>query len=124
MANRWTIGFRPYWAAAQEHDLSGRAAHLHRDAAARAGDSFLGQSLAAALGRAPVVRHAQHGLGDWQRRRIAINLRVGTQAEHSWLPFWVKRLDEHAESIASALPCSGQAEQYVQVVGTSEHRNG
>ena len=33
------------------------------------------------------------------------DLRLGClEAGHSWLPFWVKRLDEHAESIASALP--------------------
>ena len=32
-------------------------------------------------------------------------LRIGTlEAGHSWLPFWMARLDEHAHSIASALP--------------------
>ena len=33
------------------------------------------------------------------------NLRVAMlEAGHGWLPFWVKRLDEHAETIAAALP--------------------
>ena len=32
-------------------------------------------------------------------------LRIGTlEAGHGWLPFWMARLDEHARSIASALP--------------------
>ena len=32
-------------------------------------------------------------------------LRVGTlEAGHGWLPFWVRRLDEHAETIKAALP--------------------
>jgi hypothetical protein len=31
-------------------------------------------------------------------------LRIGTlEAGHSWLPFWMARLDEHAHSIAAAL---------------------
>src|SRR4029453_9565079 len=46
-----------------------RAAHLHRDAAVRAGRSgHLGQPLAPALCRASLVRHAQHGGADRQRR--------------------------------------------------------
>jgi hypothetical protein len=33
------------------------------------------------------------------------DLRVGVlEAGHGWLPFWVKRLDEHQISIPSALP--------------------
>jgi len=33
------------------------------------------------------------------------NLRVGTlEAGHGWLPFWMKRLDEHYETIRAALP--------------------
>ena len=32
-------------------------------------------------------------------------LRIGTlEAGHGWLPFWIKRLDEHAETIKAALP--------------------
>lgn len=32
-------------------------------------------------------------------------LRVGTlEAGHGWLPFWMKRLDEHAQTIRAALP--------------------
>jgi len=33
------------------------------------------------------------------------DLRLGVlEAGHGWLPFWAKRLDEHAESVARALP--------------------
>jgi predicted TIM-barrel fold metal-dependent hydrolase len=33
------------------------------------------------------------------------NLRLGVlEAGHGWLPFWAKRLDEHAGSVARALP--------------------
>ena len=33
------------------------------------------------------------------------SLRVGTlEAGHGWLPFWIARLDEHAETIKAALP--------------------
>ena len=36
-------------------------------------------------------------------------LRVATlEAGHGWLPFWIKRLDEHAETIKSALPALKQ----------------
>ena len=40
-------------------------------------------------------------------------LRVGTlEAGHGWLPFWMARLDEHAETIKAALPeLSSQAER-------------
>jgi hypothetical protein len=32
-------------------------------------------------------------------------LRVGTlEAGHGWLPFWMARIDEHAETIKAALP--------------------
>jgi predicted TIM-barrel fold metal-dependent hydrolase len=32
-------------------------------------------------------------------------LRIGTlEAGHGWLPFWMTRLDEHAETIKAALP--------------------
>jgi uncharacterized protein len=33
------------------------------------------------------------------------SLRLGVlEAGHGWLPFWAKRLDEHAQSVARALP--------------------
>src|SRR5207248_497529 len=36
-------------------------------------------------------------------------LRVGTlEAGHGWLPFWMARLDEHAETIKAALPELGR----------------
>ena len=32
-------------------------------------------------------------------------LRIGTlEAGHGWLPFWMMRIDEHAETIKAALP--------------------
>src|SRR2546427_2622872 len=32
-------------------------------------------------------------------------LRVATlEAGHGWLPFWMSRIDEHAETIAAAIP--------------------
>ena len=35
-------------------------------------------------------------------------LRIGTlEAGHGWLPFWMARIDEHAETIAAALPKLG-----------------
>jgi predicted TIM-barrel fold metal-dependent hydrolase len=43
------------------------------------------------------------------------SLRVGTlEAGHGWLPFWMARLDEHAETIKAALPpLSGKPSEYV-----------
>jgi predicted TIM-barrel fold metal-dependent hydrolase len=36
-------------------------------------------------------------------------LRIGTlEAGHGWLPFWIARIDEHAETIAAALPKLGR----------------
>jgi predicted TIM-barrel fold metal-dependent hydrolase len=33
------------------------------------------------------------------------SLRIATlEAGHGWLPFWIKRLDEHVETIKAALP--------------------
>jgi predicted TIM-barrel fold metal-dependent hydrolase len=37
------------------------------------------------------------------------SLRIGTlEAGHGWLPFWIARLDEHAETIKAALPALKQ----------------
>ena len=43
------------------------------------------------------------------------SLRVGTlEAGHGWLPFWMARLDEHAETIKTALPeLAGKPSEYV-----------
>jgi len=42
------------------------------------------------------------GSGVMDRHR---DLRIGTlEAGHGWLPFWTARIDEHAETIAAALP--------------------
>ena len=42
-------------------------------------------------------------------------LRIGTlEAGHGWLPFWMARLDEHAEMIKAALPeLAGRPSEYV-----------
>jgi predicted TIM-barrel fold metal-dependent hydrolase len=54
------------------------------------------------------------------------SLRIGTlEAGHGWLPFWMTRLDEHAETIKAALPklklrpseyvCSGRYFQSIEI---------
>ena len=49
------------------------------------------RNMAAMIGGGVMDRHA--------------SLRVATlEAGHGWLPFWIKRLDEHAETIKAALP--------------------
>ncbi len=97
----------PYWAAAQDHDLSvvlhtftvmppyapggldtWENLWLQRSAA----HPWCGmRNMASLLGSGAMDRYPK--------------LRVGTlEAGHSWLPFWMARLDEHAHSIAAALP--------------------
>src|SRR3954467_3599564 len=97
----------PVWAAAQEHDL---AVVLHTFTV--------------------MPPYAPGGLDTWENlwlQRSAAHpwcgmrnmasligsgvmdrypaIRIGTlEAGHGWLPFWVKRLDEHAETIRAALP--------------------
>src|SRR5215204_1459599 len=110
--------FEPYWAAAQDANLS-VVLHtftvmppyapggldtwdnlwLQRSAA----HPWCGMSNMASL------------LGSGMMDRYP-NLRLGVlEAGHGWLPFWVNRLDEHAESIAEALPELGQKpSEYVQ----------
>ena len=54
------------------------------------------------------------------------SLRVGTlEAGHGWLPFWMARLDEHAETIKAALPAAGAkpSEYVMQRPLFPEHRN-
>jgi predicted TIM-barrel fold metal-dependent hydrolase len=42
-------------------------------------------------------------------------LRIGTlEAGHGWLPFWMKRIDEHAETIRAAIALlNGKPSEYV-----------
>jgi predicted TIM-barrel fold metal-dependent hydrolase len=42
-------------------------------------------------------------------------LRIGTlEAGHGWLPFWMRRIDEHAETIRAAIaPLKGKPSEYV-----------
>jgi predicted TIM-barrel fold metal-dependent hydrolase len=97
----------PFWAAAQHHDL---AVVLHTFTV--------------------MPPYAPGGLDTWEnlwlqrsaahpwcgmRNMAALigsglldrypDLRLGVlEAGHGWLPFWAKRLDEHAQSVAGALP--------------------
>ncbi|MDH3604329.1 MAG: amidohydrolase, partial [Candidatus Tectomicrobia bacterium] len=61
------------------------------------------------------MRNMASLLGNGVMDRYA-TLRIGTlEAGHSWLPFWMARLDEHAHSIAAALPPLKQLpSEYVQ----------
>ena len=97
----------PFWAAAQEYDLSvvlhtftvmppyapggldtWENLWLQRSAA----HPWCGmRNMAALIGSGVMDRYPR--------------LRLGTlEAGHSWLPFWMARLDEHAHSISAALP--------------------
>jgi predicted TIM-barrel fold metal-dependent hydrolase len=109
--------FEPIWAAAAEHDL---AVVLHTFTV--------------------MPPYAPGGLDNWENlflQRSAAHpwcgmrnmaaligsgvmdrypaLRVGTlEAGHGWLPFWMKRLDEHAETIRTALaPLKMKPSEYV-----------
>ena len=66
----------------------------------------MGQPVVAALGRASLVRHAQHGGAhrQWGDGPLSPAADWDAGGGHSWLPFWMARLDEHAHSIAAALP--------------------
>ena len=97
----------PYWAAAQAHDL---AVVLHTFTVmppyAPGGldtwDNLWLQRSAAHpwCGMRNMAALIGSGVMDRYPR-----LRIGTlEAGHSWLPFWMARLDEHARSIAAALP--------------------
>ena len=97
----------PYWAAAQHHDLSvvlhtftvmppyapggldtWENLWLQRSAA----HPWCGmRNMASLIGAGVLDRYP--------------DLRLGVlEAGHGWLPFWAKRLDEHAQSVARALP--------------------
>ena len=97
----------PYWAAAQHHDLSvvlhtftvmppyapggldtWENLWLQRSAA----HPWCGmRNMASLIGAGVLDRYP--------------SLRLGVlEAGHGWLPFWAKRLDEHAQSVARALP--------------------
>jgi predicted TIM-barrel fold metal-dependent hydrolase len=97
----------PVWAAAQDHDL---AVVLHTFTVmppyAPGGldtwDNLWLQRSAAHpwCGMRNMAALIGSGVMDRYPR-----LRLGTlEAGHSWLPFWMARLDEHAHSIAAALP--------------------
>jgi predicted TIM-barrel fold metal-dependent hydrolase len=97
----------PFWAAAQEHDL---AVVLHTFTVmppyAPGGldtwDNLWLQRSAAHpwCGMRNMAALIGNGIMDRYPR-----LRLGTlEAGHGWLPFWMARLDEHAQSIQAALP--------------------
>jgi predicted TIM-barrel fold metal-dependent hydrolase len=130
--SRWAWGILPYapygtpldhpdlepvWAAAQEHDLSvtlhtftvmppyapggldtWENLFLQRSAA----HPWCGmRNMAALIGAGVMDRYPK--------------LRIGTlEAGHGWLPFWMKRIDEHAETIRAAIaPLKGKPSEYV-----------
>ncbi len=97
----------PIWAEAQEHDL---AVTLHTFTVmppyAPGGldtwDNLFVQRSAAHpwCGMRNMAALLGSGIMDRYPR-----IRVGTlEAGHGWLPFWMKRLDEHAETIKAGLP--------------------
>jgi predicted TIM-barrel fold metal-dependent hydrolase len=130
--SRWAWGILPYapygtpldhpdlepvWAAAQEHDL---AVTLHTFTVmppyAPGGldtwdNLFLQRSAAHPwCGMRNMAALIGAGLMDRYPR-----LRIGTlEAGHGWLPFWMKRIDEHAETIRAAIaPLKGKPSEYV-----------
>jgi predicted TIM-barrel fold metal-dependent hydrolase len=97
----------PYWAAAQEYDL---AVVLHTNTwmppYAPGGldtwdNAFLQRAAAHSwCGQRNMADLIAAGLFDRYPE-----LRIATlEAGHGWLPFWAKRLDEHAEHYAGSLP--------------------
>jgi len=83
-------------------------AYLYGNAALCAGRAgHLGESLAAARSAAHPwcgMRNMASLIGSGVMDRYP-SLRIGTlEAGHSWLPFWMARIDEHAETIKAALP--------------------
>ena len=97
----------PIWAAAAEHDL---AVVLHTFTvmppyAPGGGDTwenlFLQRSAAHPWCG---MRNMAALIGSGVMDRYP-SLRVGTlEAGHGWLPFWMARIDEHAETVKAALP--------------------
>src|SRR5271168_5388472 len=97
----------PIWAAAAEHDLS---VVLHTFTVmppyAPGGEDtwdnlFLQRSAAHPWCG---MRNMAALIGSGVMDRYP-NLRIATlEAGHGWLPFWIARLDEHAETIKAALP--------------------
>ena len=97
----------PIWAAAAEHDLSVllhtfTAAPPYAPGGLDTWDNLWLQRSAAHPWCG--MRNMASIIGSGVMDRYP-DLRVGLlEAGHGWLPFWVKRLDEHAHSIAAALP--------------------
>jgi predicted TIM-barrel fold metal-dependent hydrolase len=110
-------GIEPLWAAAAEYDL---AVVLHTFTVMppyapggedtwdnlwlqrSAAHPWCGmRNMAALIGSGVMDRHP--------------TLRVGTlEAGHGWLPFWMARIDEHAETVRAALPdLKGKPSEYV-----------
>jgi predicted TIM-barrel fold metal-dependent hydrolase len=110
-------GLEPVWAAAQEYDL---AVALHTFTVmppyAPGGldtwdNLFLQRSAAHPwCGMRNMAALIGAGVMDRYPR-----LRIATlEAGHGWLPFWMARIDEHAETIRAALaPLQGKPSEYV-----------
>ncbi|PKB83431.1 MAG: hypothetical protein BZY88_01950 [SAR202 cluster bacterium Io17-Chloro-G9] len=97
----------PIWAAAAEHDLSVvlhtfTVAPPYAPGGLDTWDNLWLQRSAAHPWCG--MRNMASIIGSGAMDRYP-DLRVGVlEAGHGWLPFWIKRLDEHAHSIAAALP--------------------
>lgn len=97
----------PIWAAAAEHDLSivlhtFTAAPPYAPGGLDTWDNLWLQRSAAHPWCG--MRNMASVIGSGVMDRYP-DLRVGVlEAGHGWLPFWIKRLDEHTTSIAAALP--------------------
>ena len=97
----------PIWAAAAEHDLSivlhtFTAAPPYAPGGLDTWDNLWLQRSAAHPWCG--MRNMASVIGSGVMDRYP-DLRVGLlEAGHGWLPFWIKRLDEHTHSIPSALP--------------------
>jgi len=109
--------FEPVWAAAQEHDL---AVALHTFTVmppyAPGGldtwdNLFLQRSAAHPWCG---MRNMASLIGSGVMDRYP-KLRIATlEAGHGWLPFWMKRIDEHAETIRAAIAAlKGKPSEYV-----------
>ena len=97
----------PLWAAAAEHDLS---VVLHTFTvmppyAPGGGDTWENLWLQRSAAHPWCgMRNMAALIGSGVMDRYP-TLRVGTlEAGHGWLPFWIARIDEHAETVRAALP--------------------
>jgi len=101
----------PFYAEAAALDLAVIPAHLHGSCRLTApGGLDTGTICGCSVGGAPLcgMRNMASLIGSGVMDRYP-TVRIGTLEGHGWLPFWIARLDEHAETIKAALPTAGAA---------------